>query len=69
MGHSASFSRRRTEQVDRRIELAELEKKQLQELLANAELVANEELKSIHRNHCNGESSSTMDSHVKEHRR
>lgn len=68
MGHSASFSRR-TEQVDRRIELAELEKKQLQELLANAELVTNEELKSIHRNHCNGEGSSTMDSHVKEHRR
>ena len=55
--------------MDRRIELAELEKKQLQELLANAELVANEELKSTHRNHCNGEGSSTMDSHVKEHRR
>lgn len=55
--------------MDRRIELAELEKKQLQELLANAELVANEELKSIHRNHCTGEGSSTMDSHVKEHRR
>jgi hypothetical protein len=69
MGHSASFSRRRIERVDRRIELAELEKKQLQELLANAELLASEELKSIHRNRCNEGGSSTMDSHVKEHRR
>lgn len=49
--------------MDRRIELAELEKKQFLELLANAEL------KSIHSNHCNGESSSSMDSHVEEHRR
>ena len=68
MGHSASVSRKRIERADRRIEEAELAKKQLQELQENAEKIKGSFRRCIY----NGEGSSStsaMDSHVAEYRR
>ena len=69
MGHSASVSRKRIERADRRIEEAELAKKQLQELQENAEKIKGSFRRCIYNGGEGSSSTSALDSHVAEYRR